>query len=147
MKSEVNRPIEETDDVKRRRKSKPCILIVEDHETLRELLRSYFEHQGYPVKAADSYERALVLAAENPPDVAVCDRQLGGDEEARDGVDTARVLQSTFGAAIVFVTGTSMTGLRAATPDLEVAEYLQKPVLAERIERAVREAAAQSCDG
>ncbi len=111
------------------------VLIVEDHPALRQSLRLYFEFKGYAVAATDGYAQALEAAADSPPDVIVCDRQLN---DARDGIDVARALQSAYGSDIVFVSGTSMGELRAATSDLNVIAYLKKPVLPHRIEKAVR---------
>lgn len=111
------------------------VLIVEDHLALRQSLRLYFEFKGYAVTAAAGYEQALKAAADCPPDVVICDRQL---DDSRDGVDVARALQGAYGADIVFVSGASMEELRAETSDLDVIAYLKKPVLPNRIEGAVR---------
>lgn len=116
---------------------KKRVLIVEDHRTLRQSLRLYFEFKGYAVASAEGYEKALEKAAACPPDVIVCDRQL---DDVRDGIDVARALQRRYGSDVVFVSGTSMDELRAETSDLDVIAYLKKPVLPHRIERAVRSA-------
>ncbi|MBT8096106.1 MAG: response regulator [Woeseia sp.] len=113
----------------------PRILIVEDVASLREALRMYLEFYGYTVASAGSFDDALESASKRPPDVAVCDRQLG---EERDGIDVARALQRLHGAQLVFVSATSMSELRAQTTDLDVTAYLKKPVLPRRIAAAVR---------
>ena len=114
------------------------VLVVEDHPVLRETLSMFLEAHGYAVASAANYGQALAVAAVTPPDVAVCDRQLGGN---RDGVDTARELQKRHGSEVVFVSGTSMETLRADSEDLEVLDYIKKPALPNHIEAAVRLAA------
>lgn len=120
------------------------VLIVEDVPSLRETLRTYLEFFGYTVTTVGGFDDALESARACPPDVAVCDRQLGED---RDGIDVARALQRRHGAELVFVSATSMNELRAQTADLNVTAYLKKPVLPDRIEAAVRLATGTRADG
>lgn len=116
------------------------VLIVEDHAVLRESLRMYFEIKGFETNVASAYEDALRVADGFEPDVAICDRQLGGN---KDGVDVARDLQRKFDCAIVFVSGTSMEKLRSETRDIDVVAYMKKPVLPTRIEGAIRSIASR----
>lgn len=119
------------------------VLIVEDVSAVREALSLYLEFHGYDVASASGFDAAIKSASRRPPDVAVCDRQLGED---RDGIDVARTLQRRHGSRLVFVSATSMNELRAQTSDLDVAAYLKKPVVPGRIEAAVRRAANGSTD-
>ncbi|NNE60442.1 MAG: response regulator [Woeseia sp.] len=113
------------------------VLVVEDHRALRASLAMFLEFHGYVVTASASFDEALQAAAATKPDVAVCDRHLNED---RDGIDVARELQRQFGCRLVFVSGTAMDDLRAATKDLDVVAYISKPALPDRIEAAVRKA-------
>lgn len=121
----------------------PKVLIVEDVTSLREALRLYLEFHGYDVVSVGGFDAAIESALDRPPDVAVCDRQLG---EERDGIDVARALQRRHGSRLVFVSATSINELRAQTSDLDVTAYLKKPVMPRRIEAAVRRAASGGGD-
>lgn len=114
------------------------VLIVEDQEDLRDGLRRFLQLKGYEAHVARNFDAALRAADAKPPDVAVCDRELG---ESRSGIDVARILQRRYASAIVFVSGTSIEQLRADTADLDVVAYLQKPVSPARIEQSVRDGA------
>ena len=72
-----------------------------------------------------SATEARALAAERPPEIAICDWGLGGTES---GVDVARFLQQKFGTRLIFVTAQPRAALRAAVRDLEVERVLQKPI-------------------
>ena len=52
------------------------LLIVEDEGALVELLRYNFEQEGFRVSAAADGEEALVMVAEDPPDIIVLDWML-----------------------------------------------------------------------
>src|SRR5690606_4201825 len=60
-------------------KSGAAMLLVEDDETFRGVLRRALERRGYRVSVAASAEEAIDLAGANPPDYAVVDLKLPGD--------------------------------------------------------------------
>ena len=101
------------------------ILIVEDDISTRDASSFYLDGIGHEVKAAATPAEARELAAENPPDVLICDWRLGGTE---DGADVARDLQSKYESNIIFITAHPLRALRSATRDLQVARYLRKPI-------------------
>ena len=94
------------------------ILIVEDDISTRDASSFYLDGIGHEVKAAATPAEARELAAENPPDVLICDWRLGGTE---DGADVARDLQSKYESNIIFITAHPLR-------DLQVARYLRKPI-------------------
>jgi two-component system phosphate regulon response regulator PhoB len=55
---------------------KPLALVVEDEAPLVELLRYNLEREGFRVAAAYDGDEALVMAAEEPPDIVVLDWML-----------------------------------------------------------------------
>jgi len=55
---------------------KPLILVVEDEAALVEMLRYNLEDEGYRVAEAGDGEQALVLVAEEPPDLVLLDWML-----------------------------------------------------------------------
>ncbi|MBT5374505.1 MAG: response regulator, partial [Rhodospirillaceae bacterium] len=52
---------------------KPRILIVEDEEALRPMLRYNFEEEGFDVTEAADGEEAKTLIAEEKPDLVILD--------------------------------------------------------------------------
>jgi CheY-like chemotaxis protein len=66
------------------------ILIVEDHEDAREALRALLELEGHHVDAAGTGPRALELAQENHPEIALID--IGLPEV--DGYEVARRMRA-----------------------------------------------------
>ncbi len=80
-----------------------CVLILEDDRDSAELLRVWFESQGYEVHVATNGDEALELAKSHPPDVAVLDILVPG----KDGFEvfkTLRQREETKYTAVVFLT-------------------------------------------
>jgi two-component system phosphate regulon response regulator PhoB len=68
----------------------PKVLIVEDEASLAELLRYNFESEGFHVTSADSGEDALLMVAEEQPDLIVLDWML----PQVSGIEVCRRLRS-----------------------------------------------------
>ena len=63
------------------------VLVVEDERKIRDLLRSYLEHDGLTVITTGSGAEAIQLARDNAPDLIVLDLRLPdvpGEEVARE---------------------------------------------------------------
>ncbi|GAB4441834.1 MAG: hypothetical protein Kow00120_10480 [Anaerolineae bacterium] len=83
--------------------SEGTILILEDDIDSAELLRVWFNEQGYDVMVAKKGEEALALARRNPPDVAVLDIVLPG----MDGFEVFKQMrehEETRHTAVMFLT-------------------------------------------
>lgn len=70
--------------------SKPLVLLIEDEEDIRELVRYNLEREGYRVREADSGEEGLVQARKHPPDLIILDLMLPGIQ----GLEVCRRLRS-----------------------------------------------------
>ena len=66
------------------------VLVVDDEERLRELLRGYLVQAGFTVLLAADGNQALELARSHQPDLVVLDLMLPGI----DGLDVCRQLRS-----------------------------------------------------
>jgi CheY-like chemotaxis protein len=111
------------------------VLVVEDEEPVRNLLRRVLEGAGYTVLAAANGEEALrVLSGGRAPDLLVTDVVLPG----RTGPDIARdVRQRLPNVAVLYISGyTERTAGNAAAID---APLLSKPFTPEVLARRVRE--------
>ena len=57
----------------------PSILIVDDEPNIRRMVGALLSAEGYDVREAADGARALALATETDPDVALIDLMLPGD--------------------------------------------------------------------
>jgi CheY-like chemotaxis protein len=103
------------------------ILIVEDRETGRELLRAVLEKEGYIVVEARDGGEAIQKAQELPPDLILLDLHL----PLRDGfqvlIDIRRDHRLTT-IPVLAVTASAMQGDREKTLAAGFNGYLAKPV-------------------
>jgi DNA-binding response OmpR family regulator len=74
----------------------PCILIVEDEESLLRSLRVFFEDDGFEVIAAATGEEALRFLTSCKPDTAIVDLRLPG-MDGNTFIEEARKIHSGIG--------------------------------------------------
>ena len=87
--------------------SNELILIVEDNEKNRKLLRDVLQFKGYRTIEAETGEDGVTLAQQNKPDLILMDYQLPGI----DGIETLRRIRNEVSTAhipIVAVTASAM---------------------------------------
>ena len=99
------------------------ILVVDDEETLVELVRSYLEREQYEVLTAADGRVALELARSAQPDLVVLDVMLPG----LDGIEVCRQLRQFSDAYVIMLTARTeeidkILGLTVGADD-----YLTKP--------------------
>jgi DNA-binding response OmpR family regulator len=112
------------------------ILIVEDDEVARELMRMTLEHQGYAVETAEDGLRGYELALQSRPDLIVTDLQM----PSADGVHLVRRLRDTDVLAqtpVLIVTGMGF-GDAAFTLTQGADAYVPKPLDPESLIETVR---------
>lgn len=108
----------------------PTILVVEDDETFRTILVSAFEARGFEARGAPDGERALALARNESPEMAVVDLRLGDDS----GLDVVRELKALDpSTTIVVLTGYGSIATALESIRLGAVHYLTKPTDPERI--------------
>ncbi|MEK6587522.1 MAG: response regulator transcription factor [Chloroflexota bacterium] len=121
--------------------SAKTILIVEDEDNIREVVRRYLEREGFQVcEAADGYS-ALDLIAEQEPDLIVMDLMLPGI----DGLTLTRQLRQRSRVPVIMLTARGETSDRVRGLDLGADDYMPKPFspreLVSRIHAILRRAA------
>jgi DNA-binding response OmpR family regulator len=110
------------------------ILVVDDEETIREVLRRYLEHEGYIVEeAADGYE-ALDIIQKDPPTLIVLDLMLPGI----DGLSLTKRLRPTTQIPIIMLTSKSETNDRIRGLDIGADDYITKPFDPQEVVSRVR---------
>ena len=102
------------------------VLIAEDDDSLRALLRLSIDVGGLDIAETDDGTSALDLARETPPDLVLLDWMMPG----MSGLDLCRALRSdprTAGATIVMVTARAMARDRDAALAAGADHYVTKP--------------------
>jgi DNA-binding response OmpR family regulator len=99
------------------------LLVVEDDETLREMLVYNLAREGYQVTSAGDGVSALNLAREQSPDIILLDIALPG----LDGLTVCRTLRREMDAAIILLTARSGEVDRIVGLDSGADDYITKP--------------------
>ena len=102
------------------------VLIAEDDESLRALLRLSVDVGEIDIDEAPDGETAILLAHENPPDIALLDWAMPGIT----GLDVCRALRAdprSAGALIVVVTARVLKGDREEALAAGADHYVGKP--------------------
>jgi two-component system cell cycle response regulator DivK len=103
------------------------ILIADDKDSSRELIRTVLERSGYHVFEASDGQEALEQARRNPPDLILLDLQM----PRLDGFDTLRELrreQRFSSLPVVALTAYAMQGDREKALAAGFTSYVTKPV-------------------
>ena len=103
------------------------ILLVEDNERSRKLLRDVLEHRGYRVLVAETGEDGVALAREHVPALVLMDIQLPGID-GLEAFDQLQAEPTTRGIPVVAVTASAMHEERARIEQVGFAGYQPKPI-------------------
>ncbi|TCO58389.1 response regulator transcription factor [Actinocrispum wychmicini] len=118
------------------------VLVVDDDETVRDVVRRYLELAGHEVTVAGDGELALTLVAQAEPDLIVLDLMLPGI----DGLEVCRRIRQRSGVPIVMLTALGEEENRIAGLQLGADDYVTKPFspreLALRVSSVLRRARA-----
>jgi CheY-like chemotaxis protein len=114
------------------------ILIVEDNEKNRKLVRDVLQHKGYKTQEAETGEDGVRLAQESSPALVLMDIQLPGI----NGIEALRRLRAdpkTKKIPVIAVTASAMTHDRAKIMAAGFDGYQSKPINVKEFLVAVRE--------
>ena len=121
----------------------PTMLVVDDHDLNRELIRTLLERKGYRVLLAGTGEAGIEIARRERPSLILLDLAMPG----KDGFETARELRAdgTFASTpLVAVTAMAMRGDEERVKQAGFDAYVTKPVdrrlLEETVERLLKRA-------
>jgi DNA-binding response OmpR family regulator len=116
-------------------KNAKTILIVDDEETIREVVRRYLEHDGFKVTEAADGDSALVQVNAHPPALIVLDLMLPGT----DGWTVARRVRAVHSyIPIIMLTARGDTRDRIEGLDLGADDYIVKPFSPQEVVARVR---------
>jgi two-component system phosphate regulon response regulator PhoB len=106
--------------------SQPRLLLVEDDQALAELVEFRFKAEGYAVTRTDDGDEALLLAAEEVPDVVILDWMI----EGTSGIEVCRRLRrdkQTAHVPIVMLTAREAEDDRVRGLETGADDYVTKP--------------------
>ena len=112
------------------------VLVVEDNPLIAEHLARIASAQGARVRTASDYEEAMKAARRAPPQIAICDYDLG---DGPNGVEVVRALTNEHDCVCLFVTAYPGEVLQGA--DHEPTFVLSKPFADDRVAAALHYAA------
>jgi DNA-binding NtrC family response regulator len=113
------------------------ILIVEDEELMRSILRQLLESAGWRVFTADSAETALEIFAVNVIDLTLTDIKMSG----KDGIELLDQIKAVDGDAMVIIM-TAYSSVETAVASLRKGayDYITKPFVNEYLLQVIRNA-------
>ena len=119
---------------------KHTIMVVEDEEMMRSILRRLLEDSGYDVVTSDSAESALAAFGENEVAVTLTDIKMSG----MDGLELLDRLKATDGdALVVIMTAYSSVDSAIAALRKGAYDYITKPFVNEDLLQTIKNAIQQ----
>ncbi len=117
--------------------SKSNVLVVEDEELMRRILRNLLENEGYQVLTADSAENALEIFTTGEIDLTLTDIRMAG----MDGLQLLDQIKTIEAEALVIIM-TAYSSVDSAIAALRkgVYDYVTKPFVNEDLLQTVRNA-------
>ncbi len=110
------------------------LLVVDDEPQVADVLKDFFEEQGYSVTCAYNGREALVLASLSRPDAVVLDIRMPD----RAGPEVLCDLLALDGSiSVVMVSGTDDEELACALLKAGAFDYIRKPFLLDNVEQVV----------
>ena len=115
------------------------ILVIDDDDVFRHLVRIHLTHAGYKVETAeDAIEGGKALLAW-PPDLVICDINM----PHMDGMELQSLLRTDARTAeipLIFASSLGSADIMVKALDLGAVDYLHKPVTLERLLEGVKSA-------
>jgi two-component system response regulator ResD len=99
------------------------ILVVDDEERIRRLLKMYLEREDYDVEDAENGEIALHMAVENNYDLILLDIMMPG----MDGIEVCQELRKTKATPIIMLTAKGEEANRVQGFEAGTDDYIVKP--------------------
>ncbi len=99
------------------------ILVVDDDETVREVVRRYLSREGHQVLEAGTGPDALAIFREQRPELVVLDLMLPGS----DGLELCRTMRAESSVGVIMLTALGMESDRVVGLEQGADDYVVKP--------------------
>ena len=104
---------------------KNLILVVDDEEEIRLLLKEFLERNGFDVMEAADGQQALKLAGENVPDLVITDLLLPKEH----GIDVMQSIKDRFFLPIIAISGIYKENeIKDRLGDIYIDGFFEKPL-------------------
>ena len=117
------------------------VLLIEDEESIAEMLRGFFEREGYHFLHSMSGEEGLSRISERNPSVVLLDLNLPG----LDGVEVCREIRSSTDVPVIMLTARDTEVDKVVGLEMGADDYVTKPFspreLLARVKAVLRRAA------
>ena len=117
----------------------PTVLVAEDSQDTRIMLKRAFEIKGYRVLEAEDGQQALEMARQYRPSLMVVDLNM----PVLDGLETIKSFRELEGQGehtpIVAITAYDVYGMEEAALENGCNRYLSKPLDLEELDRALKD--------
>ncbi|MGA8941526.1 MAG: response regulator transcription factor [Thermoactinomyces sp.] len=118
------------------------ILVVDDEDRIRRLLRMYLEREGFYIEEAEDGEKALEMALEKDYDLILLDLMLPG----MDGLDVCAEIRKKKATPVIMLTARGEEANRVEGFEAGTDDYVVKPFspreLVHRVKAVLRRASA-----
>lgn len=111
------------------------ILLIDDEESIREVVSRHLKKKGHDVIIADSAEMAEMIIKTNPADLIITDISMGG----MSGIDFLKKLRTVHGkdTPVIIITGYPEKETILEAREHGVTQYILKPLKFNRLTEAV----------
>ncbi|NYT73527.1 response regulator [Halomonas sp. QX-2] len=99
------------------------VVVVDDHNDIRDLVREYLEQQGYKVSVAESGVALRHLLERHTVDLIILDVMMPGE----DGISLCKEIRTSSNTPIIFLTAMAEDADRIIGLELGADDYLVKP--------------------
>ncbi len=99
------------------------ILVVDDEERIRRLLKMYLERENYDITEAENGEKALELALDEDFDLILLDIMMPG----MDGIEVCQELRKTKATPVMMLTAKGEEANRVQGFEVGTDDYIVKP--------------------
>jgi two-component system response regulator ResD len=99
------------------------ILVVDDEERIRKLLRMYLERENYEIEEAENGEQALEMALEDEFDLILLDLMLPG----MDGIEVCQQMREQKATPVIMLTAKGEEANRVQGFEVGADDYITKP--------------------
>jgi len=113
------------------------LLVIDDEESTRELLKLSLEGEGYDVLTAEDGRTGLDVFAKEQPSIVLTDIKMPG----MDGIEVLRrVKRENYETEVIVITGHGEMNLAIQALQLEASDFITKPIIDEVLMVALRRA-------
>jgi two-component system response regulator ResD len=123
------------------------VLVVDDEDRIRRLVRMYLERENYEIEEADNGEDALELALENDYDVIILDLMM----PEMDGIEVCEKLREEKATPVIMLTAKGEESNRVQGFEVGADDYVVKPFspreVVLRVKALLRRSSSQTFSG